>query len=73
MENLEYKGYSGSVEFSKEDHCLFGKVLGMDKDCITYEGSTIEELESDFEGAIDDYLSSCIDRKVEPTIVFSGL
>ena len=45
----------------------------MNKDFITYEGFTIEELKSDFEGAIDDYLSSCKDRKVEPTIAFSGL
>ena len=73
MDNLKYKGYCGSVESSEDDHCLFGKVLGMNKDCITYEGSTIEELKSDFEGAIDDYLSSCKDRKVEPTIAFSGL
>lgn len=66
MEQLEYKGYSGSVENSKEDNCLFGKVLGLTKDCITYEGETIKELKSEFEGAIDDYLTSCKDRGVEP-------
>ena len=26
MDYLEYKGYKGSVEYSKEDNCLFGKV-----------------------------------------------
>jgi hypothetical protein len=29
MDFLEYKGYKGSVEYSKEDNCLFGKVQGM--------------------------------------------
>lgn len=29
MGNLKYKGYTGSVEYSEEDNCLFGKVLGM--------------------------------------------
>ena len=29
MDYLEYKGYKGSVEYSKEDNCLFGKVQGM--------------------------------------------
>jgi predicted HicB family RNase H-like nuclease len=28
MDFLEYKGYKGSVEYSKEDNCLFGKVQG---------------------------------------------
>ena len=28
MDYLEYKGYKGSVEYSKDDNCLFGKVQG---------------------------------------------
>lgn len=66
MGQLKYKGYTGSVEYSEEDNCLYGKVLGLKKDCITYEGETISELKSDFEGAIDDYLASCKERGVEP-------
>ena len=56
MEYLKYKGYTGSVEYSEEDKCFFGKVQGMTKDGITYEGDTVEELTKDFEGAVDDYL-----------------
>ena len=67
MGQLKYKGYSGSVEYSEEDNCLFGKVLGLRKDSITYEGETISELKSDFEGAID-----CKDRGVEPAKPYSG-
>ena len=59
-------------ENNEEDNCLFGKVLGLKKDCITYEGETISELKSDFEGAIDDYLASCKDRGVEPSKPYSG-
>lgn len=62
MGQLKYKGYTGSVEYSEEDNCLFGKVLGLRTDCITYEGETINELKSDFEGAIDDYLAIIIRR-----------
>lgn len=72
MGQLKYKGYSGSVEYSEEDNCLFGKVLGLKKDCITYEGETIAELKSDFEGAIDDYLASCKKRGVDPAKPYSG-
>jgi len=60
MERLEYKGYWGSIEYSKEDNCLFGKVLGLSKEnCITYEGDTKEELYNDFKEGIDHYLEYC--------------
>ena len=41
MNRLEYKGYYGSIEYSAEDSCLYGKVLGMPKDLISYEGNTL--------------------------------
>lgn len=72
MGNLKYKGYIGSVEYSEEDNCLFGKVIGMSKDVITYEGSSINELKADFEAGVDTYLESCIFRGVEPRKAFSG-
>ena len=64
MGYLKYKGYTGSVEYSEEDKCLFGKVQGMSKDSITYEGQTVEELTKDFEGAVDDYLALCEEKGV---------
>jgi predicted HicB family RNase H-like nuclease len=66
MGYLKYKGYTGSVEYSEEDKCLFGKVQGMSKDSITYEGSTVEELTADFEGSVDDYLALCKEKGIEP-------
>lgn len=56
MKYLKYKGYTGSVEYSEEDDCLYGKVQGMSNDAITYEGKDVNELKKDFEGAIDDYI-----------------
>ena len=67
MERLEYNGYSGSIEYSESDKCLYGKVIGIDKGtCITYEGNTASELYEDFKGAIDDYLEYCKEREIEP-------
>lgn len=59
MDFLEYKGYKDSVEYSKEDNCLFGKVQGMSKALILYEGSTLDELRKDFEEGVDSYLEAC--------------
>jgi len=72
MGNLKYKGYIGSVEYSEEDNCLFGKVLGMSKDAITYEGTTTEELKADFEEGIDHYLESCKAKGVAPKKAYTG-
>lgn len=34
---LSYKNYNGTVEYSKEDRCLFGKAIGL-KSLLSYEG-----------------------------------
>lgn len=66
MGYLRYKGYTGSVEYSPEDGCLFGKVQGLYGTLISYEGNSVEEIKKDFEEAIDDYLESCKERGIEP-------
>ena len=72
MGKLKYKGYIGSVEYSDEGKCLFGKVQGLHGTLISYEGSSIEEITDDFHGAVDDYLESCKARGVEPARPYSG-
>ena len=72
MDFLEYKGYKGSVEYSKEDNCLFGKVQGLSKDLIVYEGQTLDELRKDFEDGVDSYLEGCLADGIEPAKPYSG-
>ena len=72
MGYLKYKGYTGSVEYSQEDGCLFGKVQGLHGTLISYEGDSVDEIRKDFEGAIDDYLESCKKRGIEPAKSYSG-
>lgn len=72
MGTLKYKGYSGTVEYSEEDNCLFGKTIGMSKNVIAYEGKTVEELKADFEAGIDLYLESCKEQGIKPQKPHSG-
>ena len=72
MDYLEYKGYKGSVEYSKEDDCLFGKVQGLSKALILYEGQTLDDLRKDFKAGIDDYLEGCRADGIAPCKPFSG-
>ena len=59
MDFLEYKGYKGSVEYSLQDDCLHGKVQGIRKTLILYEGLSLEELRRDFQEGVDSYLEAC--------------
>lgn len=72
MGKLKYKGYSGSVEYSPEDDCLYGKVLGLKGTLISYEGQSIDEIKNDFEQAVDYYLESCRERGIQPAKPYSG-
>ncbi|MDR2144954.1 MAG: type II toxin-antitoxin system HicB family antitoxin [Tannerella sp.] len=73
MGYLKYKNYMGSVEYSEEDDCLCGKVLGMTRDSITYEGKTIDELKADFEAGIDSYLEGCEEMGIIPRKGYNGI
>ena len=68
---LSYKNYNGTVEYSKEDDCLFGKVVGV-RSLLSYEGESIKELKADFQRVIDEYLADCGERNVEPEQPYKG-
>ncbi len=71
MKYLEYKGYTGSIEYSPEDNLLYGKVLGI-KGLISFEGETGKLLEQDFREAIDTYLADCRLAGRSPEKPFKG-
>lgn len=72
MKNLmKYKGYWGSVEYSEEDNCLFGKILGI-RGLISYEGQSVEELKKYFHEAVDEYFEDCKAEDRQPEKPFKG-
>ena len=72
MSNVfEYNGYSGSIEASAEDRCLFGKILFI-TDLVTYEAETVTDLEAEFIAAVDDYIITCKEIGKEPQRSFKG-
>lgn len=68
---MEYKGYFGTVEYSETDNILFGKVIGIDS-LISYEGGSVDELRSDFEAAVEEYLELCAEKNIEPEKTYKG-
>jgi len=68
---LEHRGYYGSIEVSREDNCLFGK-LQFIRALVSYEGATVAELTQAFEAAVDDYLHTCVELQRAPEVPCKG-
>lgn len=68
---LRYKGYTGHVEFDDAAGLFHGEVLDL-RDVITFQGTSVAELEQAFRDSIDDYLEFCHERGEEPDKPFSG-
>lgn len=64
---LNYKGYTGSMQVSIEDNCLYGRVLLID-DLITYEGQTEEEVLTAFQESVDHYLRTCAEQGLSANV-----
>ena len=68
---LSHNGYTGSVEVSFEDNCLYGRILFID-DLITYEGATAEDLLASFKAAVDHYVTHCKETGKPANKPYSG-
>jgi predicted HicB family RNase H-like nuclease len=68
---LDYKGYKGYAVFDDEAHIFHGEIVGI-RAVITFQGTTVEELELAFKGSIDDYIAWCKKRGKEPEKATSG-
>jgi predicted HicB family RNase H-like nuclease len=68
---MKYKGYQGTVTYDDEAKIFYGEVVGL-KDVITFQGTTVDELDQAFKDSIDDYLEFCKKKGRDPEKPFSG-
>lgn len=52
MQEIKYKGYSGTVSYSNEEKVYFGKIEGIDG-LVNYEGKNLSEMTQAFHEAVD--------------------
>ena len=62
---IEYKGYHGEFSFDDEAGIFHGEVVGT-RDVITFQGQSVEELQTAFRDSIEAYLDFCARRGTEP-------
>ncbi len=61
---MNYKGYIGQIEFDDEQHIFTGCVINT-RAVITFQGASIEELETAFKESVEEYLAWCKEDGVE--------
>lgn len=71
MSEFVYKGYIGSADVDAESKMLVGKLLFI-RDVVDYKGETVEELETAFCEAVDDYLATCEELGKDPDVPCKG-
>jgi predicted HicB family RNase H-like nuclease len=68
---MEYKGYTGHIEFDAEAGLFHGEVIDT-RDVITFQGTSVDDLQKAFRDSVDDYLDFCKERDEKPDKPFSG-
>ena len=68
---MEYNGYLGTVEYDAQAKIFHGDIINT-RDVITFQGTTVKEIEKAFKDSIDDYITWCNEEGVEPEKPYSG-
>lgn len=71
MKTMTYKGYAARIEYSEEDQCFVGHIVGI-RDIVGFHGESVAELRAAFEEAVDDYLETCQKLGQAPDKPYSG-
>ena len=71
MNTMSYKGYPARVQYSEEDGCFVGHIVGIN-DIVGFHGDSVIELRQAFEEAVDDYLETCEKLGRAPQKPYSG-
>lgn len=61
---MNYKGYIGRVEYDEENYIFSGEVVNT-KTVITFQGTSVKEIEGEFKASVDDYLAWCKEDGIE--------
>jgi predicted HicB family RNase H-like nuclease len=68
---IEYKGYTGVIEFDASIDAFHGRVVGL-QDVVTFEGRSLDELRREMAESIEDYLELCAGAGKDPERPYRG-
>ena len=68
---IEYKGYTGVIEFDPSIDAFHGRVVGL-QDVVTFQGRSVDELRREMAVSVEDYLELCTEVGKEPERPYRG-
>jgi len=68
---MNYKGYIGNVVYDDEAKIFHGDIINTN-DVITFQGTSVDEIEQAFKESIDDYINWCKEEGCSPEKPYSG-
>lgn len=71
MSTMQYKDYAAHIEYSEEDGCLIGHIVGI-RDIIGFHADNVADLKAAFIESVDDYLEHCKNTGKTPNKPYSG-
>jgi len=71
MNLMKYKEFIGEFEYDPEARIFHGRVVNI-QDTVTFEGTSVEELEQALADSVEDYLEFCKEMGKAPDRPFSG-
>ncbi len=71
MNELTYRKYTAKIEYDSVDKIFVGHIVGI-RDIVGFHGSTVAELESAFQDAVNHYLEVCERIGQKPQKSYSG-
>lgn len=71
MNTMTHKGYAARIEYSEEDGCFVGRLVGI-RAIVGFDGKSVAELRRAFQKAVDHYLEASAKLGVSPEKPFSG-
>nr|VFK57634.1 MAG: Predicted nuclease of the RNAse H fold, HicB family [Candidatus Kentron sp. TUN]VFK58396.1 MAG: Predicted nuclease of the RNAse H fold, HicB family [Candidatus Kentron sp. TUN]VFK65981.1 MAG: Predicted nuclease of the RNAse H fold, HicB family [Candidatus Kentron sp. TUN] len=71
MNTMTHKGYAARIEYSEQDGCFIGHIVGI-RDIVGFHGHSVTELRAQFKEAVEDYLETCGKIGKEPNKPYSG-
>lgn len=70
-DTLTYKGFIGSVHYNSNDRVFFGKIEGIN-DLVTFEGTSVDELENAFKFMVDEHIKDCEEEGIPVEKSYKG-
>lgn len=68
---MRYKDYYASINYEDETKTFYGKIEDID-DLVSFEGTTVEQLQKNFKYMVEEYLQDCKEHNKEPDKPYKG-